>query len=477
LSDHLTSSEVSDLARGTLSQAGRRRLVMHMVHGCAQCSQLLAPALALPPGLLEKVNPGLLGQSESSANDRNLVPAGEVAPDDAIRGYDGPVSRAFAEAMRCQRTLDRERRRSSEAQVSPTLRERVLDVGSLRGLVRVEMLLAASWDLRDSDPDEMVRVAELALFAAERLDAASYAYPVIADVRARTWAELANAYRVAEDIVGAERAMSEAESWRQRGSGDPWLVARIADLIASLRSDQGRFSEARELLAKVHQFYRRVGDHHLAGRALISRGIFAGYDNEPRQALALLCEGLDFVDLRQDPILAMRAVHAILWNLVTCGRFRQAQILLRRSRTLLSQDSSPVFLLRVCWLEGRIHAGLGDIERAEIALQATRRGFDELGSIFHAALASLDLAVLWLQQRKTRQVRQLVDEMITVFRAKRVALDAVAALLILRATCDHDAATADRIRAVVVLLSDLERQPRRRHEPAAENPTKRTTAD
>src|SRR6202043_2847991 len=49
LTDHPTPSEIDRLVRGTLSGAGRRRLVTHLLHGCPRCARLLAPAIALTP--------------------------------------------------------------------------------------------------------------------------------------------------------------------------------------------------------------------------------------------------------------------------------------------------------------------------------------------------------------------------------------------------------------------------------------------
>jgi hypothetical protein len=424
LTDHPTPSEIDRLVRGSLTGAGRRRLVTHLMGGCPRCARLLAPAIALTP---------------------RTSPPPVPPPAD---GYERPVARACAAAVR----------RFRERRAAPSGR---LDSRHLRGLLRVETLLAAAWDLRYDDPDEMVRIAELALVAAERLDKDRYGRAEIADVRARTWAELANSYRVTEDLARAEQAMGRAVGWLHGGSGDPWLLARVADLMASLLADQRRFADAGELLGKVHDFYRRIGDHHLAGRALISRGIFAGYDNQARRALTLLVQGLELIDADRDARLAASAVHAVLINLVECGRYRQARIQLWRSRPLLARQGGAL-PLRLRWLEGKIHAGLGDLARAERELVATRAGFAAAGSPYNAALVALDLAAVWLRCGRTRQVRELVEEMIAAFRALRIAREAVAALLILREACDRDEATLERVRTVAMLLTELERQPRRR---------------
>ncbi|HEV3074159.1 MAG TPA: hypothetical protein VHB47_07060 [Thermoanaerobaculia bacterium] len=477
MTDHPTPSEIDRLVRGTLSGAGRRRLVTHLLHGCPRCARLLAPAIALTPRSLPprtlppQAEPRPLQslaqitarrQGDAAAARRPAVEAGAAgdaaalataAPVDGyerpVDGYERPVARACAAAVRRFREIRSERDAVGLAEIGR------------RGLLRVETLLAAAWDLRHHDPEEMVRIAELALVAAERLEKDRCGRAEIADMRVRTWAELANAYRITEDLARAEQAMGRAVSGLHGGSGDPWLLARVADLLASLLADQRRFADAGELLGKVHQFYRRIGDHHLAGRALISRGIFVGYDNQPRLALALLVQGLELIDVGRDTLLAASAVHAILINLVECGRYRQARIQLWRSRPLLVQQGGRLSL-RLQWLEGKIHAGLGDLARAEREFVATRAGFAAAGSPYNAALVALDLAAVWLRRGKTARVRELVEEMIATFRALRIAREAVAALLILREACDRDEATLDRVRTVAMLLTELERQPRRR---------------
>jgi hypothetical protein len=517
VTDHPTPTEIARLARGTLPRDGRRQLVTHLLAGCPRCARLLAPALALSPGMLERhvrrarqragdrvlaagsaasdtnatstANAGAASNAAEATNAASAEKAGGAgnsgdaadAWDAANAGYDWkaggdaelgkeyerPVARACAAAARRFRELERERRAAAVLPAGAVARERGAgreDLPRLRGLLRVETLLAASWDLRYSDPREMLRIAELALFAAERLDQARYGRAAVADLRARVWAELANAHRVSDDVVRAEQTMVRAVGWVHRGSGDPWLLARVADLMASLLADQRRFADAAELLDKVHLFYLRMGDLHLAGRALISRGIFAGYDSQPRRALALLLEGLDLLDIQRDSRLAVHGVHAILSNLVECGRYRQARIHLWRSRSLFVQHGGKLSLLRLRWLEGRIHAGLGELERAERELLATRQGFAMAGNPYQTALVALDLAAVWLRQGKSKQLRHLVEEMIATFRALRIAREAVAALLILREACDRDEATLDRVRTVAMLLTELERQPRRRLE-------------
>ena len=124
----------------------------------------------------------------------------------------------------------------------------------------------------------MLLLALAARLAAERLDARNLGPGLAADFQARAWVEVGNAHRVNEQFELAEAALGHGQRFLDEGSGDLLLLARLADVKASLRSDQRRLGEALDLLEVVHDLYLRAGDRHLAGRALISKGIISNYD-------------------------------------------------------------------------------------------------------------------------------------------------------------------------------------------------------
>jgi len=115
-----------------------------------------------------------------------------------------------------------------------------------------ESLLARSRACRHQDPEQMVLLAERAAAVAAELDPMVYGRELVADMRARALAELGNAYRVADDLEGAERSLQSAIDWSAQGTQDPLLLVRIMDLTASLCGYQRRFAEALVLLEAVH---------------------------------------------------------------------------------------------------------------------------------------------------------------------------------------------------------------------------------
>lgn len=304
-----------------------------------------------------------------------------------------------------------------------------------------ESLLTRSQACRYDAPERMVLLAERAVSVAEELDPMEYGPELTADLRARALAELANAYRVADDHESAERAMRSAVEWSARGTRDPLLLARIMDLLASLRGGQRRMGEALALLDAVYEIYESHGDRHNAGRALISKGVFIGCSSDAEQAVVLLSAGLAMIQPAADPKLILSAVHNLVGFLADCRQFRQAQRLLRLSRQVYFAEGDHVNLIKLRWLEARIEAGLGKLDRAEKAFLHVRQELEKAGLEYQAALASLDLAAVWLRQGKVFDTRCLVEELVATFRARRIAREALAALLLLRESFETEAGT------------------------------------
>ena len=133
----------------------------------------------------------------------------------------------------------------------------------LKGLPAFEAFLARSWSLRHDDPDEMVRLALFATVIAGKLDPEVHGPEVVKDLECRAWAELGNAYRVADDLDAADFALGRAAELALEGSRDELLEARLFDLQASLHGARRSFAAALQTLDVVHEIYLRHGDHQL----------------------------------------------------------------------------------------------------------------------------------------------------------------------------------------------------------------------
>ena len=120
---------------------------------------------------------------------------------------------------------------------------------------------------------------------AEGLEPAGVPPAVTEDLRARGWGVLADARRSRGDLAGAEKAFARAEERLARGTGDLLERARLFDLLASLRNAQRRFDEAIHFLDRTVAIYRRAGQRHLLGRALLQKGYVRLSADDPGAAL------------------------------------------------------------------------------------------------------------------------------------------------------------------------------------------------
>ena len=232
-----------------------------------------------------------------------------------------------------------------------------------------------------------------------------------------------------------------------------------------MRSAANRqFEPADRLLGQVAGIYRRVGDAHLAGRALIARGIYAGYRNEPAEALRLLRDGLARIDGEREPVLLLAARHGVVWWTAELGRYREARRLLFAARPLYAADRNEMNQLRLRWLEGKIAGGLGDLAPAEETLGEVRRAFDRLDLPYKKALVTLDLAVVLLRQGKARQVFAVIDETVRTFQRLSIDREALAGLIVLHQAAEVATLTVAAVEVVAGLLKRLE------HLPAAGSP-------
>lgn len=331
----------------------------------------------------------------------------------------------------------------------------------LRGVPLIERLLEWSTGRRYQDPAGMVRLCQLALCLAQQLRPQRYGKKLLAELHVRAWTELSNAYRVADELDAADAALGRAATLLPRTSRSARLIARLAEVAASLISDRQQFSEAVEFLTPAINCYQGIGDAHRMGRALISKGIFTGYDDQPEQGIAWIMTGLKYVDHAQAPALVLWAVHSVLCNLVEMGAYRETRELLAATRELFDRDTSFLNRLRLRWLEGRIALGLDELDAAAEHFDNVRQGFKLVDKSFDAALASLDLAMVYARQGRPRDIMALTGEMIATFRALGIAREAIASLVVLRKACDQPAASAEllagHIRSCAAVVAEAQR--------------------
>ena len=436
---HVTDEEIARFLSGGLDPAEHQRVLRHLLGSCLACRARLG---LYAPTLFEMaLRPAVPSPEEETA-------------------YDEVIDRVFARVSAAAPRWQEERRQIGEA-VERLRQDRnaIREMDDVPSWPLVEALIRLSHEARYRDPGEMLELAFLAEFASRHLDPELYSPGLIADLRIRALAEYANAYRVNDELDSAEEKLAEAARLYDRRSGDPLVMARVLDLLASLRRTQRRLPEAIDLLDTVHGLYQECGERHLAGRALISKGICTHYHGRPEDAVKLLRRGIAMLDPERDPQLVMHGQESLLHALVDCDKLKEARRLLLESGLRRKLAGEPVNLLKLRWVEGKLSAGQGSLDQAEATFLEVREAFLLRGMEYDAALLGLELMEVWLRQGRSAEVREMAEEVLDTFEELKVELEAQRAVRFLEAACRQELATPILVQKVAGFLRKLQWTP------------------
>ena len=303
------------------------------------------------------------------------------------------------------------------------------------------------------DLTEALDLVELALSIAERVEDEGLRRKTEGFCRAF----LGNAQRVGNEFDLAEASFARALELWHAGSDPQGLLPewRLLDLEASLWREQHRFTEALKWLDRARS--APGVDAVAAGRILMKRSHVLERTGDFAGALAELEEATPAIEASGDPHLLFGLVFDMVANLVHLQRWGDAAALLPRVSELGSQQRNELALVRLVWLEARVAAGLGQPDEAIVRLEQVQRDFTKRKLPYDAALASLDLAVLWLDAGRATEVRELAVGMAWIFSAKGIHREAVASLRLFAEAARHDKATAGLARQVIAEIEKVRR--------------------
>jgi tetratricopeptide (TPR) repeat protein len=437
--DHPRDRELKSLLAGKAGPKARSRVVRHLLSRCEECPERL----------------------------RALIPADP----ESGKVYDACIDRAIAAVQPLEKVWDKERERKDRSMAlvrakgwgnltSPERR-------ALQGTwARVEIFLELSFEMRYRNRKVMLELALSAQKAAERLQStAAYPEGLLFDLRARAAVEVANAERVNERFWLAEEALQRAHALLEQGTGDLMIHAYIEEVEASLLKDHRRLGEAEALLDQAHRAYKKLGERHLAGRVLLSRGSCRFFAGKPLEAVGLFRQAISFLDSSRDPQLVAAAQYNLLDALVEGGDLREASRLLLESGLRQTFEDDPLNLLRIRWVEGKILAGRDRFKEAERVFIEVRNGFRGQGLEFVAAVAGLDLAKLLLRQGKTGPVHELAKELTARAKERKIHPEAVNALHGFEYVCRVKVVSVQNAELTQKFLHQLESWPSLRWEP------------
>jgi len=316
-----------------------------------------------------------------------------------------------------------------------------------------ELLVDRSWKARGASRVEAEELARLAIHLGPHLDTAYYQREVIEDLQARAWSYVANLRRVASDFEGAEEAFQVAYSHLKQGTREPLERAVFLDLKASLRGTQRRLDEAKKLLQRAITIFLHQGDEHRAGKSMVSLSWIHSKARDIEEAVAVLQQSLQLIDPAQDDRLLLCAWHNLIDYLADLGRFIEAQGLYRRARPLYRKYAEDCeFGSRRLWVKGRIARGLGQAAEAETLFIAARERYLADDIPYDAALVSMELAILYAEQDRRSELKQLAPEMLAIFTSRHTHLQALAALMFLKQAIDAEQLTVQTATGIAEFL-------------------------
>lgn len=325
------------------------------------------------------------------------------------------------------------------------------------GLVR--HLVEMSHNVRYENPAHMLHLALLARLAAEACTTESTgSAPKLADLRALSWRQYANALRVSGRLRDAEEAFANARKFCEEGTGDPPLRASIIARTISLRIGQRRFDEAIALADEAGSIYKDLGESRSVAPVMVQKGMAQLLSGAPEPAVRTLNRAIPLIDHQSDPQLLLGACHNLIRAYIEMGEPEQALSLFFEARSLYQDVQDPLIRLRAGWQEGQILRDLGHLQAAEAGLLKARQGFMAMELFYEVALVSLDLSAVYLKLGETQKLHDTVAEMVPIFKALEVDREVLAALLQLQQANQQSRQSFELIR---FLSSRLEQMPRR----------------
>ncbi|HSL84858.1 MAG TPA: tetratricopeptide repeat protein [Thermoanaerobaculia bacterium] len=411
---------------------------MHLLAGCPRCCRSARERLVGRARVRRELARSVLARGPGEGG-----PVEGFAAELAAWGVLAAAADAAAPALEAELLGVAAAERAGEVQTNPRFQS--------QGLAR--RLTARAREEGFREPPRAVELGELAVEVAESLERAGYPATLAADARAMAWAALGNARRIATDLFGAERAFRAAREHLAEGSGFARDTIEYWSLLGSLRRSQTQFAESRRVLEKALELARRVGARDLEATIVLKLAKTLGEAGDPQAAVGLLEEAAPLLDRSGPEDLSHYGFQALAAWLAELNRPQEARTALERVRDIwLSRMTGQADRLRLDWLEARVLWAEGDRSTAAEVLHRVQRAFRDLDAWYDVALVDMDLAVLYLEDGRTDEVRRLAREMLPVFTSRALHRRAAAALVLFQRAVEAEEVTTTWVRSLARYL-------------------------
>lgn len=186
------------------------------------------------------------------------------------------------------------------------------------------------------------------------------------------------------------------------------METRRREWKASLSIDHGRFRRALEELDGALALRPRP---ERRARLLLSRAEVLGELSRERYALDALREAEGSLDVAEEPHLWLRLRINQMYFLCHLERYPEAEAYRLEVRELTGRVGQDRERRQLLCLEGRIAAGLGQLQEALDLLQPVREELLAAGKLFEAGCVSLDVAAVLAAQGRFAELAELARQM------------------------------------------------------------------
>ena len=387
---------VERFVAGNASRVERRAVLRHVVGGCAHCGVRVYRALA------------------------PYAPSDAAAPN----GPDATSSRPDRERPAAERIVER-------LLALPAAHAWLFAANSRRAACRAvcEVLIEESYDRRFLDPRETLRLAELAVRTADRIQEAGSA-----EIRGRAWGHLGNALRIHCQLPKAHQAIDVASNLLAEADEPPQAEAELLFFRAALARREGRYSAALKLANRILELLKcRDGSEDQIAAALQLIGIIHDDRGCPSDGIPAV-ESAFHISIRlDDSCLRHRAAQALVWTLTHAGYWQEAMELMEQFRPIVEATAA---FTRWCFIrtDAKIDSLHGRYREAVGKLAPVREEYLSTMRLWDAGWTTLELAEAHNALGRRRTVRHLARQAIEIFSSLGVSAARRKALRFLAAT-------------------------------------------
>lgn len=315
--------------------------------------------------------------------------------------------------------------------------------GRFRGVTLAALLLEASREKMPADFQAVHELAETALTVLRHTPAGL----TNGELMVRAVSYMGNAKRAMSRLQEARSRFEFARSLvRFEGVTESLALAELDWFEGALAMDQRRFRSAEQMLGRAVVLSLLAAGPLQAARPMLTLGTMYYNRGEYRKAIEVTQLAVGLLPGDQDELFYLSCRHNLALYLCEAGRCHEAADALEQDEPLYARFPEPFTQLRLLWVRGKIAAGLGQRDAAERAFNEARDGFLSQGVGYDAAMVSLDLALLFAQQRRTGDLLRVAEEMHPIFEAQDVHREAAAAILLFQKAARKQAVTCRRAR-------------------------------